>query len=203
MSKDFWYELAGQPEALDQIRRAVENRAEGVFHSWLITGPPGSGRSVLAEKFAAALQCPEMGCGKCHSCVLAEAGTNPDINVLSTEKVQIAIAEVRDLVNQSSFGSSMGGYRVLIIEDADTISEISTFIEAKGTYMADDGYHDDLVMSLVLFSWLTTNPYFKDLNNINLREIMYKKQMQAIEDELTPFGVYDDGNAEEKAPLNF
>ena len=91
----------------------------------------------------------------------------------------------------------------LIIQDADTISEISTFIEAKGTYMADDGYHDDLVMSLVLFSWLTTNPYFKDLNNINLREIMYKKQMQAIEDELTPFGVYDDGTNEEKAPLNF
>ena len=91
----------------------------------------------------------------------------------------------------------------LIIEDADTISEISTFIETKGTYQADDGYHDDLVMSLVLFSWLTTNPYFKDLNNINLREIMYKKQMQAIEDELTPFGVYDDGNTEEKAPLNF
>ena len=91
----------------------------------------------------------------------------------------------------------------LLIQDADTISEISTFIETKGTYQADDGYHDDLVMSLVLFSWLTTNPYFKDLNNINLREIMYKKQMQAIEDELTPFGVYNDGNTEETAPLNF
>jgi hypothetical protein len=91
----------------------------------------------------------------------------------------------------------------LLIEDADTISEISTFIEKKGSYEADDGYHDDLVMSLVLFSWLTTNPYFKDLNNINLREIMYKKQMQAIEDELTPFGVYDDGHIEEPAPLNF
>jgi hypothetical protein len=91
----------------------------------------------------------------------------------------------------------------LIIEDADTISEISTFIEKKGSYEADDGYHDDLVMSLVLFSWLTTNPYFKDLNNINLREIMYKKQMQAIEDELTPFGVYNDGTNEEPAPLNF
>jgi hypothetical protein len=91
----------------------------------------------------------------------------------------------------------------LLIQDADTISEISTFIETKGTYQADDGYHDDLVMSLVLFSWLTTNPYFKDLNNINLREIMYKKQMQAIEDELTPFGVYNDGNTEEAAPLNF
>ena len=91
----------------------------------------------------------------------------------------------------------------LIIEDADTISEISTFIETKGSYSADEGYHDDLVMSLVLFSWLTTNPYFKDLNNVNLRDIMYRKQMQAIEDELTPFGVYDDGNHEEKAPLNF
>jgi hypothetical protein len=91
----------------------------------------------------------------------------------------------------------------LIIQDADTISEISTFIESKGSYNADDGYHDDLVMSLVLFSWLTTNPYFKDLNNINLREIMYKKQMQAIEDELTPFGVYNDGKNEEPALLNF
>jgi hypothetical protein len=90
----------------------------------------------------------------------------------------------------------------LIITDADTISEISTFIETKGSYSADEGYHDDLVMPLVLFGWLTTNPYFKDLNNINLREIMYKKQMQAIENELTPFGFYDDGG-EEAAPLNF
>ena len=90
----------------------------------------------------------------------------------------------------------------LIINDADTISEISTFIEKKGSYEADEGYHDDLVMPLVLFSWLTTNSYFKDLNNVNLREIMYKKQMQAIEEELTPFGFYDDGSPE-RAPLNF
>jgi hypothetical protein len=90
----------------------------------------------------------------------------------------------------------------LIINDADTISEISTFIEKKGSYEADEGYHDDLVMPLVLFSWLTTNSYFKDLNNVNLREIMYKKQMQAIEEELTPFGFYDDGGPEAQ-PLNF
>ena len=90
----------------------------------------------------------------------------------------------------------------LLITDADTISEISTFIETKGSYAADEGYHDDLVMPLVLFGWLTTNPYFKDLNDVNLREIMYKKQMQAIENELTPFGFYDDGG-EEAAPLNF
>jgi hypothetical protein len=90
----------------------------------------------------------------------------------------------------------------LLVTDADTISEISTFIEIKGSYAADEGYHDDLVMPLVLFGWVTTQPYFKDLNNVNLREIMYKKQIQAIEEELTPFGFYDDGSPE-KAPLNF
>jgi hypothetical protein len=90
----------------------------------------------------------------------------------------------------------------LLVQDADTISEISTFIEKKGSYEADEGYHDDLVMPLVLFGWLTTNSYFKDLNNVNLREVMYKKQMQAIEEELTPFGFYDDGGPE-KPPLNF
>jgi hypothetical protein len=90
----------------------------------------------------------------------------------------------------------------LLVPDADTISEISTFIEKKGSYEADEGYHDDLVMPLVLFGWLTTNSYFKDLNNVNLREAMYKKQMKAIEEELTPFGFYDDGGPE-KPPLNF
>ena len=90
----------------------------------------------------------------------------------------------------------------LLIPDADTISEISTFIEVKGSYSADDGYHDDLVMPLVLFSWLTTNSYFKELNNVNLREMMYQKQISAIEQELTPFGFYDDGG-DEPAPLNF
>jgi hypothetical protein len=90
----------------------------------------------------------------------------------------------------------------LLITDADTIAEISTFIEKKGSYEADEGYHDDLVMPLVLFGWLTTQPYFKDLNNINLRTIMYEKQIKAIEDELTPFGFYDNGKDESEL-LNF
>jgi len=94
----------------------------------------------------------------------------------------------------------------LLVQDIDTIAEISTFIENnKGTYQADEGYHDDLVMTLVLFSWLTTNPYFKDLNDVNLREIMYKNQMKQIEDELTPFGFVSDGrdNQSEEVLLNF
>jgi hypothetical protein len=90
----------------------------------------------------------------------------------------------------------------LLITDPDTISEISTFIEKRGSYEADEGYHDDLVMPLVLFGWLTTQSYFKELNNINMRKIMYEKQIKAIEEDLTPFGFYDDGNPEAD-PLNF
>jgi len=89
----------------------------------------------------------------------------------------------------------------LIITDADIISEISTFIEKRNSFAADDGYYDDLVMTLVLFSWLTTNPYFKDLNNLNLRKLIYEKQLKAIEDELTPFGFFDDGTPDEEKPL--
>jgi hypothetical protein len=91
----------------------------------------------------------------------------------------------------------------MIIQDADIISEISTFIETKGSYAADDGYHDDLVMTLVLFSWLTSTSYFKDLNNVNLRQIMYDKKIKAMEEELTPFGFFDNGDTTEKSPLNF
>ena len=82
----------------------------------------------------------------------------------------------------------------LLVTDIDTIAEISTFIEQKGSYAADEGYHDDLMMTLVLFGWLTTNPYFKDLNDINMRELMYKTHIRQIEEELTPFGFYNDGN---------
>lgn len=81
----------------------------------------------------------------------------------------------------------------LLIPDADIISEISTFIQVKNSYEADEGYHDDLVMPLVLFSWATTNTYFKELSNINIRQVIYENQMKMIEQELTPFGFYDDG----------
>ena len=93
----------------------------------------------------------------------------------------------------------------LLINDIDTISEISTFIETRGTYAADEGYHDDLVMPLVLFGWLTTNSYFKDLSNknVDLRRAMFEKQMLAIEEELTPFGFIDDGIQIENDHPNF
>ena len=85
----------------------------------------------------------------------------------------------------------------LNIFDADTIHEFSTFVEKSGSYVADEGYHDDLVMTLVLFGWLTTNQYFKELTDVNVRERIYKQQMLQIEDELTPFGFINNGPDEE------
>ena len=85
----------------------------------------------------------------------------------------------------------------LVVFDADTISEFSTFIEKQGSWMADEGYFDDLVMSLVLLAWMTSNPYFKDMTNVDIREKMYRDQMDSIEDELTPFGIINSGQDNE------
>jgi hypothetical protein len=85
----------------------------------------------------------------------------------------------------------------LLIPDADVISEISTFIESKGSYSADEGYHDDLVMPLVLFGWLTSNPYFKEITDVNLREIMYRQKIKQIEEEMLPVGFINDGQQDE------
>jgi hypothetical protein len=85
----------------------------------------------------------------------------------------------------------------LLVFDAETISEFSTFIEKQGSWMADEGYFDDLVMSLVLLAWMTSNPYFKDMTNVDIRERMYKDQMDSIEDELTPFGTINSGFQED------
>lgn len=81
----------------------------------------------------------------------------------------------------------------LLVNDADIISEISTFIESKGSYAADESYHDDLVMCLVLFAWASSSNYFEDLSDINIRQAIYENHMVAIENQLTPFGFYDDG----------
>jgi len=126
-----WHQLMGQPEAVELLQSAVSHRADGVFHSWLITGPPGSGRSNIALAFAAALECVEGGCGTCQSCTLAAAGTHPDITVLSTEKVQITIAEIRELLASSVMGTTMGRYRILVMEDADRMTPTASNLLLK------------------------------------------------------------------------
>ena len=114
-------------------------------------------------------------------------GGTTQLGVNTDKKVKrIGCMTVKSLIEENK----------LLVRDIDTIAEISTFIEVKGSYAADEGYHDDLMMPLVLFGWLTTNPYFKDLNNVNMREIMYESHIKQIEDELTPFGFYDNGEGD-------
>ena len=119
-------------------------------------------------------------------------GSKPQLGVQTDKKVKrIGCSNLKSLIVENR----------LIINDVDTIAELSTFIEVRDSFEADDGYHDDLVMGLVIFSWLTGQQFFKELNNVNLRKIMYANQMMAIEEEMTPFGFYDDGNEAEELPL--
>jgi len=126
-----WDELLGQPEAIEQLSRVVTGKDDGFQHSWLFTGPAGSGRSTIAKAFAASLQCAQNGCGSCQQCSLVLAGAHPDVRVLATDKVIISIDEVRELVQFASMASSVGDYRVVVIEDADRMSERTSNVLLK------------------------------------------------------------------------
>jgi len=81
----------------------------------------------------------------------------------------------------------------LIIEDFNTVNELSSFIAKRQSYEADDGHNDDLVMGLVMFAWVTTQPYFKDMMDMDIRQDIYGDKIKQMEDEMTPFGFFDDG----------
>ncbi len=125
-----WDDVVGQPEAVSVLRRAATDPA-AMTHAWLVTGPPGSGRSVAARAFAAALQCEQGGCGRCKACTTTLAGTHPDLTVVATEKVVIQIEEVRELIGTASRTPSSGRYRVIVVEDADRMAERTTNVLLK------------------------------------------------------------------------
>lgn len=125
-----WDDVVGQEHAVAALQSAVANPA-AMTHAWLVTGPPGSGRSVAARAFAAALQCLQGGCGVCQACTTTMAGTHPDVTLLATEKVVIAIDEVRDLIMTASRSPSGGRWRVIVIEDADRMAERTTNVLLK------------------------------------------------------------------------
>jgi DNA polymerase-3 subunit delta' len=125
-----WDDVVGQESAVSVLRAAIGD--PGVMtHAWLITGPPGSGRSNAARAFAAALQCPDGGCGHCAACTTALAGTHADVTVVATEKVTISIEEVRDLIGTAHRSPSQGRWRVIVIEDADRMTERTSNVLLK------------------------------------------------------------------------
>jgi DNA polymerase-3 subunit delta' len=95
-------------------------------HAWLFTGPPGSGRSVAARAFAAALQCEredDLGCGQCQGCRTVRAGTHPDVRSVVPAGLSIGVDEMRAVVAASARRPVLGGWQVVVIEDADRLTE--------------------------------------------------------------------------------
>ena len=121
LADGIWADLVGQHRAVEILRPATQGH--GMTHAWLFTGPPGSGRSNVAIAFAGALQCERGGCGECHECHMAQKGTHADIAVIRTEQLSIKVAEVRDLVRRSALAPAGRRWQILIIEDADRLTE--------------------------------------------------------------------------------
>lgn len=128
--------LIGQEAAAAVLREAAGSArattaagdgdaARAMSHAWLITGPPGSGRSVAATAFAAALQCTgePVGCGQCPGCRTTLAKTNADVVFVATETSIITVDTARSLVQQAQSSPSQGKWRVLVVEDADRLGE--------------------------------------------------------------------------------
>jgi len=118
-----WAELIGQTAAVATLQRAVAAEPHAMSHAWLFTGPPGSGRSNAARAFAAALQCRSGGCGKCTECRTSLSGAHPDVTLVRTELLSIGVDEVRELVRRAAMSPTLGRWQVIVIEDADRVTE--------------------------------------------------------------------------------
>lgn len=125
-----WDDVVGQDRAVAVLAAAATDPA-AMTHAWLVTGPPGSGRSNAARAFAAALQCPDGGCGRCAECTTVLAGTHADVTVVATEKVTLSIDEVRDLITVAQRAPAGGRWRVIIVEDADRMVERTSNVLLK------------------------------------------------------------------------
>lgn len=122
---------------------------------------------------------------------LSSFGKQAHLGLRTTKQIKrIGCATLKSLVENNK----------LLVFDKDIISEFSTFIEHNGSFEADEGYHDDLVITLVLFSWASNDPLFRDLMNANNRQALFSQQIKNIEEELTPFGFIDNGVPEDMQP---
>ncbi|HEY5989951.1 MAG TPA: DNA polymerase III subunit delta' [Streptosporangiaceae bacterium] len=131
MSGAVFDDLVGQVPVVAELRRATAAAAAvlrgepvtGMTHAWLFTGPPGSGRSVAARAFAAALLCPDGGCGQCASCHQVRAGTHADLLLVRPEGLSYGVKQTRNLVLRAAGTPTGGRWRIVLFEDADRATE--------------------------------------------------------------------------------
>jgi DNA polymerase III subunit delta' len=126
-------DLAGQDAVVAQLSKAAAAAGAllagsvpepgAMTHAWLFTGPPGSGRSVAARAFAAALLCPDGGCGNCASCRQVQAGTHADLMLIRPEGLSYGVKQTRSLVLRAAGAPSGGRWQVVLFEDADRCTE--------------------------------------------------------------------------------
>jgi DNA polymerase-3 subunit delta' len=126
-------DLPGQDAVVEQLEKAAAaasamlagQRPEpgAMTHAWLFTGPPGSGRSVAARAFAAALLCPDGGCGDCACCHQVQAGTHADLLLIRPEGLSYGVKQTRDLVLRAAGQPTGGRWQIVLFEDADRCTE--------------------------------------------------------------------------------
>ena len=128
-----WDAIVGQHPVVEQLKAIAAGDPRQIAQSWLICGPPGSGRSNMARAFAAALESPDHGMGDEPTKVTRQVlvGTHPDVSVLATDKVTIGIDEVRELIGVSEQMPSTAPWRIIIIEDVDRMLERTTNVLLK------------------------------------------------------------------------
>lgn len=126
-----WDALIGQEAVVEDLVRAVTDaehirqgeRGPAMTHAWLITGPPGSGRSTAATVFAAALNCPEDGCGQCQVCRNAPLGGHPDVDVIRPDGLSYGVQQARELVQAAARAPIESPWHVMVVEDADRMTD--------------------------------------------------------------------------------
>lgn len=128
-----WDSLVGQQPVIDMLSRIAQGDPGQITQSWLICGPPGSGRSNMARAFAAALESPDHGMNDEPTRVTQQvlAGTHPDVTVLTTNKVTIGIDQVREIIATSEQMPATAPWRIIIIEDVDRMLERTTNVLLK------------------------------------------------------------------------